>query len=188
MALPAPWPEQANSWNTYQSVEGIREIDREMSEETAGSEREQFPLKYRGSGLRGIAYERGDVQGHIIKYTNQRHEAHIARRQMIENIPCLVKIHSVDMIQKMPNLWRIEMDEVRTLPDYLKPLATSMRNHFNYDEDEPDAFTPEEIIFVPQYMQFIKCLQKHAITIKDAHGGNIGYDSDGNLVLFDLGK
>jgi len=40
---------------------------------------------------------------------------------------------------------------------------------------------------IDDFLQMKQCLEDHNLRYSDTHSGNIGYNSENNLILFDLG-
>jgi len=121
-----------------------------------------------------------------------------------QDVPCIVKIFSVKQVQvekeqqpSRSHIWAIEMEKVKTnLSNYQKLIANGLNSlsHSTFDEDR-NYFRnlyikryPEETRFIDEYLRMRFCLIQHNIFTYETHGNNIGYNSNGDLVLFDLGQ
>ncbi len=197
MALPfdrTELPERPNYTNKDEV--GVRVIDKKMRDDTAKKEQENWDPHYLGSGSFGVAVDLGN--NIVGKYTEDPYEADMASHIMHKNLPCFPKIFSVDQIQN--DLWRINMERVTPLGNRFDPelvpmlrwaLETSQNAQIlenkidklltRFDENEGT------MKLVSDYCDMAKCFLANDIKSHDAHEHNVGYTSDGRLVLFDLG-
>lgn len=182
---------------------GWDNIDHTMSQETANSEANYGP-EFLGSGAHGIATTA--PSNTVKKYTTRRSEAAAAKMIMQNPRDHLVKIITVDQIQTSPNLWSIQMERCKTLNELEKRVINATENgEFNQPRDfrkflnnaifgkhltpqeldDPNILNHIELL----YLQFC-AVWKDATTIglghPDASANNVGWNSNGDLVLFDL--
>jgi hypothetical protein len=177
---------------------GLSEIDLSMIPETAEREKKLFNPSYLGAGNMGIAVELRD--GRVGKYTNDKYEARKADRLKDLGLECIPEIYEVREVQKQDilklkvlyPLWMIIMEKVKTLPQDAKKVINGIsRDSYSKAEKEKEAKiarSPEHRKLIDDYIEMLQCLEMNGIGLRDAHGGNVGYNAQGRLVLFDLGE
>ncbi len=190
MAVPFMQPEEFG--------EGFTGIDSIMSTETADEERRTMEPSYLGSGAFGIATNL--PSGLVGKYTDETSEAELARQVKDNPIPCIVNVYSVRQAQVYPEIFMIIMDKVKVLYGIERTVISKLRTQI-YKRGH--GYSPrwkvptkvkemknryiDHIKLIDDYIGLQQCLEANDILGDDAHGKNIGYDKQGNLVLFDLG-
>lgn len=187
---------------------GFSNINYQMSQETSDKQKEQYPdISYFGSGGEGVS---SNIPGGALKYTNQKNEYLSALNQYKQKLPCLVQIlEEPKQIQVDPPLWAIAMQKVQ-------PLDDDERNVMNFIlgwEMDPGRYptfeetlnfvdflykkygikkprvTPEKIQRVHYAYEHMKaCFDNNGFESDDAHAKNVGWNKDGRMVLFDLGR
>ncbi len=170
---------------------GVDAIDQEMLQETADQEVDRLNPEFLGSGSMGVAGI--TPEGLVVKYTAEHDEAHIAQHFMNNPIPCLPIIYEVKRLQQF--LWAITMEKVKLLTNSEEcQVITALNNQLQYSSSnslkmiqELTSKYPYLEKLVDDYNTMMACLKEHKITPGDLHDDNVGYNKDGNLVLFDLG-
>lgn len=174
---------------------GLNRIDNVMLQEISDQVKEEYKPEYLGHGDMGVAMTHTKSDS-VLKLTEDYREARTAKLQQVKNYPFLVKIFQVKQIQNNPDpLWLIEMEKVQTLNYWQKNVYLSLNFEGSYESNLPLALEvapsiPKE--WVDQYLkQLLELKQElsfgNSVRSKDAHTGNIGFNSEGTLVLFDLG-
>ena len=204
MPLPFPYPGLVSDKSFTKNTIGLNRIDHRMTQETADREKERNP-SYLGSGAFGVIIDLGG--GKVGKYITDYTEADFADEIKRNPVPCVVKIHSVTQVQqevnsKVPNLWLVIEDKVRTLSPEDARLAWEIRgwrflaapDNGGYEEADvrnsyQDAITkyPDKKQFIDDLFKFGIQMVQYGICSHDVKGDNIGYDQNNNLVLIDLG-
>lgn len=196
MALPLAVPED-------QVHNGIYEVDYVMTEDTAEKFRQEHPeLAYGGAGKVGIAYQTGPNE--MIKITPDWNEANTARLVFENPMDWVVPvIEEPKMIQENPPLWSIRMKKVEPIEDiYFQSFVHQLFDELKY-EDELDVhqlrFLLNEVLErygekgvsrgMEIYAQVLYIVRRNKDTLwlTDIHAGNVGWDDDGNLKVFDFG-
>ncbi len=174
---------------------GLELIDKVMEPEVADEERMRLRPGYLGSGGMGLA---GLTSGGlVVKYTQDKDEAAIAEAFMGKKTPCLPMVHDVRELQD--SLWAITMEKVKTLPPkreiyWMITYLSNMLYEPQEDFDEHLKSFSKIVLEFPylrkiadDYNKMIECLESNNIVPGDAHSGNVGYNTNGSMVLFDLG-
>ncbi len=193
MALPFDLPEE--------SYTGTSNIDNQMTDSTAREEQLRHNPEYLGSGSMGVVGLTD--KGIAVKYTDVGGEAALAEQFMNDYVPCIPKIFEVRQIQTNPSLWSIAMEQVKLLPDnretniivflleeLLGPRSVVSREDKNKYKKEIKRLIkryPYLKKLAADYRNMMDCLKSSEIDPWDINHTNIGYDQNGNLVLFDLG-
>jgi hypothetical protein len=188
---------------------GFSRIDSQMSHETSDRQREQYPdISYLGSGGEGVA---SDIPDGALKYTDQAEEYLSALNQYKQQLPCLVRIlEEPKRIQEDPLLWAIAMEKVQPLdedersvmsfileweidpgrfPTFEETLNFVDLLYKKHGYKKPKKVAPEKIQRVHYaYMHMKKCFEDNEFESNDAHSKNVGWNKDGRMVLFDLGR
>lgn len=175
--------------------EGALRIDEVMNQETSNQLTSQFPnMKYLGSGMDGIAYE---TSKSVIKITNIQQEFENAILSYQNNFDWTVPIFSQPhQIQTTPPLWVIEMKKLKTLEkvderrlvNYLTwsslpefPKFSKVSEYFSLD------IKHDVLLNLYNQLKYIVESNKNSLWLTDIHGGNVGWDEDGKLKVFDFG-
>ena len=179
MALPFALPEQR-----YE--DGLNRIDRMMTDETAKSEAETMQPSYLGSGMYGTATNL--PSGFAGKYTDDPSEVEIARRVKDNPISCIVNVHNIRQVQRDPIIFMIIMEKVKVLDAIEKEAIRMLRHDWEKQEEVEGARQTykNKMQLIDDYIDLRRCLIANKISGDDAHWENIGYNKQGNLVLFDL--
>lgn len=180
----------------------IRDI---MTYETADQLNLQYPnMKYLGSGRDGITYRTSS--GSIVKFTNDLKEAETATIVYNNPLDWVVPILSPPkqiqqdlQDQYRPNetsLWAIEMKELkipttdeRRLINWLTFRCDTEKFHslnqavdvFGQDIDQ------KTLSNIYNQTKHIIESNKNTLWLTDIHGGNVGWDEDRKLKVFDFG-
>lgn len=174
MALPA------RAIGNQPTSSGYEKIDEDMDKDTANIEQQIYPdIKYLNSGGYGAAYD--CKPGVVCKYTNDYHEYVAVLEAMKNPIPCIAKIFNIRKAQIFPPIWVIETEKVTIL---------SKDEKYNWDAWLREGSEPESIKYSylsDAYFKMLYCLQQHDYNTNDMHGDNVGWNDEGELVLFDLG-
>jgi lysozyme family protein len=173
---------------------GAYRVDERMSEETAEAERERHgDPQWLGSGQFGAAIE--CKPGFACKYTDDPGEAAAAEKAQ-QATGGVVKVHEVKQIQNEPPLWAIITDKIRTLDSFEQDEYLVVRKAlFRFPEEQKERFQRYDQAANPQKLKeldnaatkMIHQLTSQGFTIEDINPSNVGWDSEGNIVLFDLG-
>lgn len=148
----------------YQSeLYGALSVDGYMTEELAKDEKEKFPeIKYVGQGQSGVVYDIGSDR--VAKYTRRELEYKIAKELIKYPIDCTTKVFDAE---NLGFVYRIVFEKV-------KPLQSLEDMHnFTVGNNELRKLLGD-------------CLNRNGWGSGDLHGANVGYNSDGNLVLLDI--
>ncbi len=179
---------------------GIGRMDSRMDRETADRLRQQYPqIDYGGAGAMGIAFETGP--GEIMKVTHSISEVNAANYAFENNPNWVVPIlEEPRMLQDHPPLWGIRMKKLQLLDIEMQLFASQLSfadeaNNMPQNEAEfQDLLRQgkierrhEEARKVWAHMKYIFDRNRQTLWLGDIHGGNVGWDDDGNLKLFDLG-
>lgn len=167
---------------------GAFRVDELMSEDTASSESVMHPdLSFLGQGNIGVAY-RSD--GYVIKYTSDVQEYRAGVFLVNNPTPCTVRVYGCDEVQSNPGVWKLVLEEVTPIDDVDKNDVNSIHDFWSVYDDFPDDYslvaTNKKLYY--DYVWLIQCLTENGLDAWDAHGGNVGYNSKGRLVLLDVGK
>ena len=174
---------------------GIDKVDAMMRENVAEQESKIYPdLKYLGHGGYGLV---GESLGKAIKYTTEKDEIDTAvkllkaqKNRGVKHLPGIVAIYN---IRKMnPSLAAIEIEKVKPLSgeDNVRAFYLLSRN-----TDIPDVHeqlkrnVPENVLVaMEQGIANVKHLATELkLNIVDFHDGNVGFNSQGEFVVLDLG-
>ena len=179
MALPFGLPEEYNR--------GLEVVDRKMTDETANVERETMQPSYLGSGSYGLAANL--PSGMVDKYTDDEKEAEIAQQVKNNPLPCLVNVHEVRQIQSAPDIWAITVEKVKTLSYFEQEIIEGVYDDWRFPKSvqKMKSIYRHQAQLMDDYVALRICLGDNRLSGHDAHPENIGYDKEGNLVLFDLG-
>lgn len=142
---------------------GAEEVNRKMTKEIAEKEQELYPeMKYIGQGQIGVVYEVGPDK--VVKYTTDESEYNVAFELLENPIDCTAKVFDVEYLGFV---YRIVLEKV-------KPLSIEEIKEFNYPDSAQREFLED-------------CLELNGWRHQDLHGANVGYNSDDNLVILDIG-
>lgn len=178
---------------------GVNRVDDRMSQETADQLRQQYPeIEFGGAGAIGIAFETGP--GEIMKITHAISEVNAANYALENRVDWIVPIlEEPEMLQEHPPLWGIRMKELKLLDRDMQMFATQL------SADEENMMPQNEAQFqdllrqggierrheearkVWAHMKYILDRNRQTLWLGDIHGGNVGWDDDGVLKVFDLG-
>lgn len=195
--MPVPFGERDKRPINQDKIKGRKGsdfIDVIMHDVTREDEENAFPdMKYLNQGNRGIVYDLGN--GKVLKYVFERNEYETALYIQQNPIPCAVRIFDVQMVQKGDgNVYRIisekllplkrkkDIDIINKLRDFIKPIIT--QKGLGGFKSIPSNIRNG---VAADYLDMCHCLVSRGYSISDAHGENVGYNSEGNLVLMDLG-
>lgn len=189
-----PLPEATDYPNTSHYL--LEKYDSLISQETVDELKIKYPnLKYIGQGSFNIAYDTG--KGTVLKMLSDFNEYSIYKKYKDINISCIVKILD---IFRIGYVFFAEMEKIRLLNIEEKSIINKIRDFYfinfmfiNNDKSVEEIYgytrhhlkVDEELLL--KYIYFIKCLWNNGFSDLDAHYNNIGYNSNGDLVLFDLG-
>lgn len=198
-AYPASDPKLKGVWK------GTGRIDRSMTTETANYVKNRYPqISWLNEGAYGVAFD--CKPGTVCKITDQRTEAQNALKFKLNPNSSVVRIFKVSPIQRNnKSLWIIEMEKVKTLniqeqQVYREIFKCFERNNllewnmsFNACLKEKQL-AAEHIVgennpLILKITQGIDNLWKNLDEnlLEDAHHNNVGWNEQGNLVIFDLG-
>ena len=180
--------------------EGAWVIDEDMREETAKQQKEKHNPSYLGAGTNGLAINIGTHAG---KYTRFKEEATIANYLKNNPSECFVKIFDVQEIQKDPSIFLIEMEKCTLFSKKDESVLEFMYQEVRETEiDNIMRLNEEKIIkaynktirrhpfkrrILNDYKNFLLCLVRSGFKTRDYKPSNTGYNSVGQLVLFDIG-
>lgn len=195
--MPVPFEQSQSIHRRNGPPFGGAEIDFTMRQDEAFDEELKFPrLKYVGQGNQGLAYYDPDSNS-FVKYTTESKEADAAETAMQINAPCTAAIYEVNRVGKA-GVYRIRSEPIRTLQKNQSKIITKI--YFKYvlqseytklDFGTIARFMPVNIRqhskLIYDYIDMLNCLAENGFSLSDTHGGNIGYNRNGRLVLFDLG-
>lgn len=180
---------------------GISRMDNKMTEDTANRLRQQYPeIEYGGAGAIGIVFQTGPNE--IMKVTHDLSEANAAEYAFENSLDWVVPIlEKPQMIQDNPPMWGIRMKKLRLIED--QNLIVFIHNVVAMDEvnqfpnleqigfiienNFPDFEDADEALNIYAHMKYILDQNRQALWLGDIHGGNVGWDDDGHLKVFDLG-
>ena len=192
---------------------GIKRYDKRISEETAKSEREKYPnMKYLGYGCFGVAMDIGDNK--VLKYVEQKEAATAAMLQGFKGKYPTVKIYDIIEVQKEINnenvhvtaVWAIITEKLKKLPVNISAQWYRFINKIvklveNNEEDKLTDDQKDDLIL--EYADRFHVNQNEAeyyvneaenlTTLRevglayDMHDENVGINSEGRIVLLDLG-
>lgn len=154
---------------------GAQEIYRDMNMDTVREEFKKRPgATYLGSGSGGVALEIGNNR--VIKYTQKEWEANAAEALIGNTRLPVAKVYSVSRIQSDPNIWAIEMEKVKPYTQFVS------------QENDPMAMNDERFDYGKWRMDSKQLMEDlfEAGLSWDVNQRNVGYNSEGKLVLFDL--
>ncbi len=184
----------------WENRRGIDRIDDRMTQETADQIKKQFNPEYLSAGDFGIAATTDRLiispdKKNVIKICSDWEEAVAAIT--FGRSPCCAKVIRAGQIQKKPELYIIVMEMVTPLTDPIERNATGflryiLEKHISeeyYEQRIAEAYMryPTITKFIEKYRRFADCFRQNKINSDDAHANNIGYDKQGNLVIFDYG-
>ncbi|MFA5418607.1 MAG: glycosyl hydrolase 108 family protein [Bacteroidales bacterium] len=176
---------------------GAYRIDQRMTDDTAQNQKQMYPQsQWLGSGNIGAAIE--CKPGFACKYTDDPDEVEAAQKarkiqkQQLQN--GIVQIHEIKQIQTNPDLWCIVADLVKTLnPEERQNFHIVSHSLKKYPDQqdrykfyEKSGFQHLKAIDNKVYDMYTR-LRTHGFHDDDTHGKNVGWDRNGDLVLFDLG-
>ena len=173
----------------------LEELDA-LDTETIEKENKLYPnLKYLGHGCHGLATEQRP-EGRVIKYTTSIKELQSAKiileQQKIQNIshlPGIVGVYDVREIKG--NISSISMEKVRTLNDeeFLTfGYAFNGKRRYGHPVSE-DEINQELFRKMEEGITIIKqTATELEMPLWDLHANNVGWNSEGELVLLDLGS
>jgi len=176
---------------------GAHQVDQTMDESTALSEEETFPeMEYLDEGAVGVAYKYDHpTYGNIvIKYTPDYEEAAAAGLIYKNPLPCFVNIHEEPKeltAEDGRHVWRIISEEVQVLDKVETTFVKKIQRFYHEQKAYPIMNYLWPLAYKKLYTDYkamAECIEENGFSIDDAHGGNIGYNSEGRLVLFDLGE
>jgi len=192
MPLPVTVPD-------YEAVEhmGIDRMDDRMTQETSDKLRQQYPeIEYGGAGMIGMAFQTGPNE--IMKVTHDWGESNIAKYVFEHPMNWVVPVlEEPQMIQEYPPMWSIRMKKLQPLDNWeLEFFVTDLKVRHEKNEF-PDIYQvqtmiegmsdPDAAIKLYHHIKYIIDQNDQTIMIGDIHGGNVGWDDDGHLKVFDLG-
>lgn len=185
--MPVPHPDTIPEYNKQQEYGGHYNIDTIMTEETARSEESKHDFRYLGDGMMGLVFHKN---GRTYKYVADDDEVAGAERAYENPLSCIANVlEPPRMVQEYPKpIWLITMEKVELLNDFEQDVIRDYRNKIQgetYNDIILDMSESQSII--QNYDNLVDCLETNSFGSNDAHAENIGYDSQGNLVLFDLG-
>lgn len=193
MALPFADP-PANFYLGHPGHRGLSKVDEWMTEDVAREQEKEFSPEFLGAGNLGVVVQLPD--GKIGKYTADANEAFISRWAIRNRLACLPIIYDVRELQEDPQLWVVIREEVTPLNREELIAVRDIAYTLN-DEDLESA--RRKVMVDPRYsyglegelatkfLDTFECLYNNGIGTQDFYGRNVGYTSDGRLVLFDLG-
>lgn len=191
-SMPLPFGRQQNI-PIYPSSgpTGTLRLDDKMSLDEAVQEEGRHPnMQNIGQGNFGTAYHDPDIQL-VIKYTRSKDEFRNALKLTDLKIPCVAKIVSALPIND--NVFKITMEKTTEIEGEKRDIVNVLYESIDMSfEDLRDIFpyaklNEEKKQLVNDYIEMLHCLRGHGIDTYDTHAGNIGYTTDGRLVLFDVG-
>lgn len=182
---------------------GIHRTDEMMTQETADMLRQQYPeIDYGGAGAIGIAFQTGPNE--MLKVTRDWREADIAKIVFNNPMDWIVPIlEEPRMIQDDPSLWGIRMKKIQPIADMGLEIMigdlTKRKIGLNFPNSEQfrilvrdvrgyDLADQEETAMKLYFqIKYIMKRNEESLWLTDIHGGNVGWDDDGKLKVFDLG-
>ena len=196
MPLPVVTPEDEKRQHA-----GIDRMDQRMTQETANELRRQYPnLEYGGAGAIGLALQAGPNE--MLKITHDWSEANTATQAFENPVNWVVSVLAPpEMIQEQPPMWAIRMKKLEPLDVEMALFASRLGDLHNTDQ-YPDPRRVQHLILMAGiedrqdeamaiYAQMKYLLdqnrQSSQVWLDDVHGGNVGWDDDGNLKAYDLG-
>lgn len=156
-------------------------------------------INWLGSGEYGNAYSLGN--GKVFKITNSQSEFEIAGQLWGKNIPGLVQIFERGWYREdKPVLYYILMEELDTdssiedmfsrVEMILTTQGLDISQTGSFDEEEYDGsegeLDEETLKFMDDLATIYRSCTQLGIRVPDVNYGNLGYDSTGNLKLFDV--
>lgn len=190
---------------------GYNKIDNIMTTPEAKNEEDLYPeMQYSGAGDYGLAAEIGNNQ--VVKYSTDRKEVEVCRNLKDNPNPCIVRIYDVRAIDPMKPLYAIVMEKVQPISDLYEQVIIDalLLNKYELVTNAPDELFIEDVVeyflrehntdlnlnkyqsrileLIKHYRSLLKCLQHSNFKISDSHVDNIGWNSEGRLVRFDMGK
>jgi hypothetical protein len=168
---------------------GAWNVNEVMRPEEAEFEETSHPnMSYLDQGNVGVVYDLGDS---VIKYTSDVSEAQSAQEIYENPIPCAVRVlQPPTMIND--KLAKIVLEKVTPLNSAQKKIIwdavdTYENNRGETLEDMIERLSPTERQLVLDYDYLRNCLWENGFNSGETHEHNIGYNSEGTLVLLDLG-
>lgn len=160
---------------------GLEEMDFSMSRETADFEKQRHPdINFWAAGNKGLVADIGDK---VVKYTFSQKELETAKKIMYarqdgDPIECVAQVYDIEEIQHHPEyIGKIVFEKVTPL------IIPKAKNQFEYvTDDEIKAMYTEN-----EYEELLDCLESNNISYYDSHTANLGRNSQGKLVLLDIG-
>lgn len=180
---------------------GIHRIDEMMTQETADMLHQQYPeIAYGGAGAIGIAFQTGPNE--IMKITHDLSEANAAEYAFENSLDWVVPIlDKPQMIQENPPMWGIRMKKLRLIEDQdlgilINDLVRRYETNsfpnleqigFMVENNFPNFNDADEALEIYAHIKYILDQNRQTLWLGDIHGGNVGWDDDGHLKVFDLG-
>lgn len=196
MPLPAPVPPEERSLH-----QGVERMDERMTQETADQLRQQYPeIEYGGAGTFGTAFQTGPNE--ILKVTHSWEEANRAQQVFERPMDWIVPVLAEpQMIQENPPMWGIRMKKLQIIDDveleifvtqlgfksYLPDFDSNWAQEMIQDMIQKDShLNVQNVAYIWDQVQYILEQNNDTFGI-EIHGGNVGWDDDGRLKVFDLG-
>lgn len=200
-AMPLPF---SNRPKTTVQTTGLDEMDYRMKQETADQVRKDYSPEYYDAGTRGVAMSDPNNQNVILKITDSDGEMEVAKKQMSQSYPFLVKIFDVKRIQEWPRLYLITSEKVKILTepeqkaikDLIRSAYTAGANFQRIPEfiklqtvkNQLLHYYPNEIDTILKYVHMLEQMNEHGFYTNDAGPKNVGINSIEDMVLLDLGS
>lgn len=182
---------------------GVDRSDTRMTQETADQLSQQYPeIEYGGAGTYDTVWKTSP--GRILKPTGSWKEKNNAQFVFEHPADWIVPILSEpQIIQENPPMWGIHTKELQKITNiYLeifitnlgfKSLIPDFESEWAQDaiQSDPDLVWNVDIKEIEntynQVQYILEQNNNHDMLDLEIHGGNVGWDDDGRLKLFDLG-
>jgi len=203
-AMPLPKVPEAIPREDRKEHSGIQRLDDMMLQETADMLNQQYPqIEYGdagGAGEVGVAYQIGPNE--MLKITRDWREASIAEDVFYTPMDWVVPILAKpEMIQNNPPLWAIQTKKLHPINNLELEIFVGRLIHIDKTfhifpnqimvrsliKEERIEEQEELAMILYDQIRYIVDRNKETLLLPDIHGGNVGWDDDGVLKVFDLG-
>lgn len=152
-----------------------------------------------GSGTNGVAFDIGNNK--VLKVTKDTSEAIFAAKYLGHDFMHIAQVYAIDILYKKivnsknsSHIWGIILEKVDPLSEKDTILVNKIINEYLYSEDSEDSENSEDsedsekkYFIKKQLISLINELKSQSFGIDDIYADNLGWDSNGNLVVLDLG-
>lgn len=169
---------------------GVDRIDSRMTEEVA--DQEMSPqMEWGGAGAFGVVYR--TAPGEMTKYFYDPAEFRIISKAYEERLDFVVPFLSPpEQVQDFPPIWKVRMKELTLLSGEEKGLFDRLEGALEYPTldkvmEDWGHVDVDKVIKLYENTKYIREQNARSLWLTDIHHGNVGWDDDGRLKVFDLG-